>query len=200
MRPITMVVPFPPGGATDVIARNLAERLKASLGQPVIVENVTGATGSIGVRRVARAAPDGYTLSIGQNDTHVMNGATYALQYDLLSDFEPVALLSAAPFLLLAKKAVPAKDLKEFIAWLKASPDTATEGTVGAGSLVHVVGLLFQKETGTRFQWVPYRGGAPILQDLVAGQIDLAILDPTTSLAQVRAGRVKAYASWPRRA
>jgi tripartite-type tricarboxylate transporter receptor subunit TctC len=189
-----MVVPFPPGGQTDVIARNLAERLKASLGQPIIIENVTGATGSIGVRRVARSAPDGYTLSIGQNDTHVMNGATYALQYDLLSDFEPVALLSAAPFLLLAKKAAPAKDLKEFIAWLKANPDTATEGTAGVGSLVHVVGLLFQMETGTRFQSVPYRGGTPTLQDLVAGQIDLAILDPTTSLAQVRAGRVKAYA------
>jgi tripartite-type tricarboxylate transporter receptor subunit TctC len=193
-RPITIVVPYAPGGATDVIARNLAERMKTFLGQPVIIENVTGAGGSIGVGRAARAAGDGYTLSLGQNDSHVTSGATYPVHYDLLTDFEPVALLSAAPLLLLAKKAVPAKDLKEFIAWLKASPDTATEGTVGAGSLVHVVGLLFQKETGTRFQWVPYRGGAPILQDLVAGQIDLAILDPTTSLAQVRAGRVKAYA------
>jgi tripartite-type tricarboxylate transporter receptor subunit TctC len=193
-RPITMVVPFPPGGQTDVIARNLAERLKASLGQPVIIENVTGAGGSIGVGRVARAPGDGYTLSLGQNDTHVVNGATYALQYDLLNDFEPVVLLSAAPLLLLAKKAVPAKDLKEFIAWLKANPNTATAGTVGVGSLVNVVGLLFQKETGTRFQSVPYRGGAPTLQDLVSGQIELAILDPTTSLAQVRAGRVKAYA------
>jgi tripartite-type tricarboxylate transporter receptor subunit TctC len=193
-RPITMVVPYAAGGQTDVIARNLAQRMKVSLGQPVIIENVTGAGGSIGVGRVARAAPDGYTLSIGQNDSHVASGAAYALRYDLLNDFEPVALLSAAPLLLLAKKAVPAKDLKEFIAWLKASPDTATEGTVGAGSLVHAIGLLFQKETGTRFQPVFYRGGAPILQDLVAGQIDLAILDPTTSLAQVRADRVKAYA------
>jgi tripartite-type tricarboxylate transporter receptor subunit TctC len=189
-----MVVPFPPGGQTDVIARNLAERLKASLGQPVIIENVTGAGGTIGVGRVARAASDGYTLSLGQNDTHVVNGATYALQYDLLNDFEPVVPLSAAPLLLLAKKAVPAKDLKEFIAWLKANPNTATAGTAGVGSLVNVVGLLFQKETGTRFQSVPYRGGAPTLQDLVSGQIDLAILDPTTSLTQVRAGRVKAYA------
>jgi tripartite-type tricarboxylate transporter receptor subunit TctC len=159
-----MVVPFPPGGQTDVIARNLAERLKASLGQPVIIENVTGAGGSIGVGRVARAPGDGYTLSLGQNDTHVVNGATYALQYDLLNDFEPVVLLSAAPLLLLAKKAVPAKDLKEFIAWLKANPNTATAGTVGVGSLVNVVGLLFQKETGTRFQSVPYRGGAPIFR------------------------------------
>jgi tripartite-type tricarboxylate transporter receptor subunit TctC len=194
MRPITMVVPFPPGGATDVIARNLAERLKASLGQPVIVENVTGATGSIGVGRVARAAPDGYLLSLGQNDTHVMNGATYALRYDLLNDFEPVALLSAAPFLLLAKKAMPAEDLKGLIAWLKATPGKATYGTAGVGNIGHVIGLLFQKETGTRFQSVPYRGGAPILQDLMAGQIDFSSLDPTTSLSVVRAGLIKAYA------
>ena len=192
-RPITIVVPYAPGGSSDVIARNLAERMKASLGQPVIIENVTGAGGTIGTGRVARAAPDGYTLSIGQNDSHVLNGATYALQYDLLNDFEPVALLSATPFLVLARKAMPADDLKGLIAWLKANPDKASMGGT-PGGMVHVVGVLMQKETGTRFVFVPYRGGGPILQDLVAGQIDFAVLDPTASLAQVRADRVKAYA------
>ena len=192
-RPITMIVPYSAGGQTDVIARNLAERMKASLGQPVIIENVTGAGGTIATGRVARAAPDGYTLSIGQNDSHVLNGATYALQYDLLNDFEPVALLSATPFLVLARKAMPADDLKGLIAWLKANPDKASMG-ISPGGMVHVVGVLMQKETGTRFVFVPYRGGGPILQDLVAGQIDFAVLDPTASLAQVRADRVKAYA------
>jgi tripartite-type tricarboxylate transporter receptor subunit TctC len=193
-RPITMIVPYPAGGQTDVIARNLAEGMKAFLGQPVIIENVTGAGGTIATGRAARAAPDGYTLSIGQTDSHVVTGATYTLQFDLLNDFEPVALLSAAPFLLLARKAMPAADLKGLIAWLKANPDKASMGVAGAGSMVQVVGVLMQKETGTRFGFVPYRGGAPVLQDLVAGQIDLAFLDPTTSLAQVRAGRVTAYA------
>jgi tripartite-type tricarboxylate transporter receptor subunit TctC len=187
-----MIVPYAAGGTTDVIARNLVERMKASLGQPVIIENVTGAGGTIGTGRVARAAPDGYTLSIGQNDSHVLSGATYALQYDLLSDFEPVALLSATPFLVLARKAMPADDLKGLIAWLKANPDRASMG-VTPGGMVQVVGVLMQKETGTRFGFVPYRGGAPIVQDLVAG-LDFAVLDPTTSLAQVRADRVKAYA------
>jgi tripartite-type tricarboxylate transporter receptor subunit TctC len=189
-----MVVPFPPGGATDVIARNVAGRMRAALGQPVIIENVTGAGGTIATGRVVRAARDGYTLSIGQNGTHVMNGATYTLQYDVLNDFEPVALLSSTPFLLLGNKALPARDLNEFIAWLRANPGKATLGITGFGGIAHVVGLLLQKETSTRFQSVPYRGGAPALQDLVAGQIDLTILDPTTSLPVVRAGLVKAYA------
>jgi tripartite-type tricarboxylate transporter receptor subunit TctC len=192
--PITMVVPAPPGGATDVIGRIVAGRIAPSLGQSVIIENVTGAGGSIGVGRVARSAPDGHTLGIGQSATHVLNGATYALQYDLLKDFEPVALLSTTPYMLVAKNAVPAKDLKEFIAWLKANPDKASQGTPGVGSMPHVSGVLFQKETGTRFQFVPYRGGAPALQDLVAGNVDMMITDPTTSLSQVRAGRIKAYA------
>jgi tripartite-type tricarboxylate transporter receptor subunit TctC len=192
-RPLTIVVPYAPGGGSDVVARNLAERMKASLGQPVIIENVTGAGGTLGTGRVARARPDGYTLGIGHVDTHVMNGATYALQYDVLNDFEPVALLTSTPFLFLAKKTLPADDLKGLIAWLKANPDKASSG-ISLGGIVHVAGVLFQKETGTRFQFVPYRGGAPTLQDLVAGQIDLAILDPPTSLAQVRAGRVKAFA------
>jgi tripartite-type tricarboxylate transporter receptor subunit TctC len=193
-RPITMIVPFPAGGAIDVIARNLAERMKASLGQPVIIENVTGASGSIGVGRVARAAPDGYMLSLGQNDTHVVNGATYVLRYDVVNDFEPVVLISATPRLILAKNAMPADDLKGLIAWLKANPGKATYGTAGFGSTGQVIGLLFKKETGTRFQSVPYRGGAQTLKDLVAGQIDFCILDPTTSLSVVRAGLIKAYA------
>ena len=136
-RPITIMVPFPPGGATDVIARNLAERMKVSLGQPVIIENVTGAGGTIGTGRVARAAPDGYTLSIGQNDTHVITGATYALQYDVLNDFEPVALLSTTPFLLLARKTMPADDLNGLIAWLKANPNKASMG-IGTAGLTHM--------------------------------------------------------------
>ena len=152
---------------------------------------MTGAGGTIATGRVARAAPDGYTLSIGQTDSHVVSGATYTLQFDLLNDFEPVALLSAAPFLLLARKKMPAADLKGLIAWLKANPNKASMAATPAG-MGQVFGVLMQKETGTRFGFVPYRGGAPILQDLVAGQIDLAFLDPTTSLAQVRDGRVTA--------
>jgi tripartite-type tricarboxylate transporter receptor subunit TctC len=193
MRPITMVVPYPPGGSTDTIARIMAEGMRASFGQPVIVENVAGANGSIGVGRVARAAPDGYTLSIGTNSSHVANGATYALQYDLLNDFEPVALLSTGPLVLVAKKAMPANDLKGLIVWLKANPDNATLGYGGTGGISNIAGVFFQRETGTRFQFVPYRGAAPAIQDLVAGHIDLVISDPIASLPQVRAGTVKAY-------
>jgi tripartite-type tricarboxylate transporter receptor subunit TctC len=193
-RPITIMVPFAPGGASDVIARNLAERMKVSLGQSVIIENVSGAGGTIGTGRVARAAPDGYTLSLGQLLTHVTNGAAYALQYDVVNDFEPIALVSTTPYLLLGKTALPANDLNGLIAWLKANPNKATQGNTGVGSPVHLSGILFQKETGTRFGFVPYRGGTPALQDLVAGQIDVLFMDPTTSLAQVRAGNVKAFA------
>jgi tripartite-type tricarboxylate transporter receptor subunit TctC len=192
-RPITVVVPYAAGGASDVIARLVAQRMKAPLGQPVIIENVTGAGGSIAVGRVARAAADGYTLSEGQNGSHVMNGATYRLPYDLLNDFEPIALLAFAPVLLLAKKAVPADDLKGLIAWLTANPDKAIMGHSGNGGIGHVAGVRFQIETGTRFRFVPYRGAAATLQDLVAGQIDLQFGD-TTSVTQVRTGRVKAYA------
>jgi tripartite-type tricarboxylate transporter receptor subunit TctC len=182
------------GKVVRVIARNLAERMKTFLGQPVIIENVTGAGGTIAVGRVARAAPDGYTLSLGQNTSHVTTGAIYPHRYDLLTDFEPVGLLATTPYLLLAKNAMPADDLKGFIAWLKANPDKVTQGIGGVGGTDHIGGILLQKETGTRFGFVPYRGGAPVLQDLAAGQIDMAMLDPTTALAQVRAGRVKAYA------
>jgi tripartite-type tricarboxylate transporter receptor subunit TctC len=152
-RPITIMVPFPPGGATDVIARNLAERMKVSLGQPVIIENVTGAGGTIGTGRVARAAPDGYTLSIGQNETHVITGATYALQYDVLNAFEPVALLSTTPLLLLARKAMPADDLNGLIAWLKANPNKATQGHSGFGGSGHISGVLSQLRVFTNRQF-----------------------------------------------
>jgi tripartite-type tricarboxylate transporter receptor subunit TctC len=193
-RPITMVVPFAAGGPTDVIGRVLAERMKASFGQPAIIENVTGAAGSIAVGRVARAVPDGYTLSIGNWGTHVLNGALYTLPYDLLTDLTPVALLSANPLLIVGKKAMPAEDLKGLIAWLKANPDKASAAATAAGGTSRIGGVLFQKETGTRFQFVPYRGGAPATQDLVAGQIDLIFDNPTNSLPHVRAGRIKAYA------
>jgi tripartite-type tricarboxylate transporter receptor subunit TctC len=191
-RPLTLVVPFPAGGSTDAIGRIVAERMRVSLGQPVIIENVGGAGGSIGVGRVARATPDGYTLDIGQWDTHVANGATFSLSYDVLKDFEPVALMSSNPFLILAKKAMPADDLKSLIAWLKGNPDKASQAIPTAGS--HVAGILFQKETGTRFAFVPYRGGGPAMQDLVAGQIDLMIIQAAVALPQVRAGAIKAYA------
>jgi tripartite-type tricarboxylate transporter receptor subunit TctC len=194
-RPITMIVPFAAGGPTDTIARILAEHMRVSLDQPVILENVTGAAGSIGVGRVARAAGDGYTLVIGVWGTHVLNGAIYPLQYDLLKDFEPISLLASNPMVIVAKKAMPAKDLMELIAWLKANPDKASAGTTGTGGASHVAAILFQKETGTRFQFVPYRGLAPAMQDLVAGQIDMMIDNPATSLPQARAGTIKAYAT-----
>jgi tripartite-type tricarboxylate transporter receptor subunit TctC len=172
----------------------MAERMRASLGQPVVIENVTGAGGSIGVGRVVRAPADGYTISIGNSSSHVFNGAIYALQYDLLNDLEPVALLSSQPLLIVARKAMPANDLKELIAWLKANPDKASQGTPGAGTAAHITGAFFQKQTDTRFTFVPYRGTGPAMQDLVAGQIDIMIDTPTNSLPHVRAGAIKVYA------
>jgi tripartite-type tricarboxylate transporter receptor subunit TctC len=191
-RPVTLVVPFPPGGSTDVIARILADRLKPALGQPIIIENVGGAAGAVGVGRVARAAPDGYTIDLGQWDTHVANGAIYPLTYDLLKDFDPVVAVSSNPYLMLGRKTMPAEDLKGLIAWLKANPDKASEGSPTAGA--QVAGAYFQRETGTRFQIVPYRGAAPAMQDLVASQIDLLFVQPAVALPQVRAGAVRAYA------
>jgi tripartite-type tricarboxylate transporter receptor subunit TctC len=193
-RPITIIVPFPAGGATDPLARVLAEHMKQTLGQPVIVENVPGAGGTIGTGRVARATPDGYTMSIGHWGTHALNGATYALSYDVLKDFEPVSLLANTPQWIIAKKALPPTNLKELVAWLKANPDKASAGTVGAAGGAQISGIYFQKNTGTRFQFVPYRGGAPAIQDLVAGQIDLMFDQSANSLAQVRSDQVKAYA------
>jgi len=193
-RPIMMIVPYPPGGTTDVIARLLSERMRASLGQPIILESVAGANGSIGVGRVARAAPDGYTFVIGLKDTHVLNGAALALKYDVLNDFEPISLISSAPSLIVAKNSFPANDLKGLVAWLRENPDKASLGTQGVGSGGHVEGIIFQKITGARLQFVPYRGVAPALQDLAAGQIDMMIAGSTNTLPQVRAGRIKALA------
>jgi tripartite-type tricarboxylate transporter receptor subunit TctC len=195
-RPITMIVPFAAGGPNDTIGRIMAERMRVPLGQPVIIENVVGANGTIGIGRAARAAPDGYTLSMGGFNAHVVNGAVYALAYDVLTDFDPVALLSSSSGgLIVARKTLPANDLKGLIAWLKVNPDTASAGNPGVGSSVQLSAILFQNMTGTRFQHVPYRGGGPAMQDLVAGQIDMMIAaDVITSVTQVRAGTIKAYA------
>jgi tripartite-type tricarboxylate transporter receptor subunit TctC len=193
-RPITMIVPFAAGGPSDVLGRILAERMRASLGQPVIIDNVVGAAGSIGVGRVARAAPDGYTLVVANWSTHVANGALYTLPYDVVKDFEPVALATTNTFVVVARKSVPADDLKGLVAWLKANPNKASAGTAGVGNATHIVGVLFQNVTGTRFQFVPYRGTGPAMQDLVAGQIDIMFADTTTSLSHVASGAIKAYA------
>ncbi len=193
-RPLTMVVPYPAGGPTDAVARILAEGLRAPLGQPVVIENVSGAGGSLGVRRVARAVADGYTLSIGQLNSHVFSGAIYGAQYNLLMDFEPVALLTTNPLMFAARKGLPAKDLKGLIAWLKENPDKASYGTIGNGSPTHVWGIHFQNKTGTRFQFVPYRGAAPAVHDMLAGHLDLTVLQASELLPQVRAGNITAYA------
>ena len=193
-RPINIVVPFPPGGGTDTVARIIAEPMRASLGRPVIIENVGGANGSIGVGRVARAAPDGYTLSFGQWGTHVANGVAYKLEYDLVRDFEPISLIANTAFIIVGRKGIPANDLNGLIAWLKANPGKATGGNAGVGSMEHVSGLLFQNSSGTSFQSVPYRGTAPAMQDLVAGQIDMEIEGALVAIPQIRAGAVKAFA------
>jgi tripartite-type tricarboxylate transporter receptor subunit TctC len=193
-RPITMIVPYPAGGPTDTIARLLGERMRASLGQPVVIENVAGAGGNIGVGRVARAAGDGYTLGIGHWGSHVVNGAIYTLPYDLLTDLEPVALISDGPQLIVAARSVPAKNIKELIAWLKANPGKAMVGTTGVGGASHLAGILFQNATGTNIQIVPYRGAAPRMQDMLSGQIHLAFDQAASSLPQVQGGNLQAYA------
>jgi tripartite-type tricarboxylate transporter receptor subunit TctC len=192
--PITIVVPFAAGGPTDAMARILADHMRTSLGQTILIENATGAAGSLGVGRVVRAAPDGYTVSIGHLGTHVANGAIYKLGYDLVTDLEPVVLLPSNPMIIVSTNAVPARSLKELIAWLKAKPTPATAGTAGAGSGSHIAGLYFENATGIKLQYVPYRGTAPALTDLVAGQIDIMIDQTSNSIAQVRAGTIRAYA------
>jgi len=188
------VVPFSAGGPMDVLARIVADRMREFLGQPVVVVNVTGAAGSIGVGRVAHAAPDGYTLSQGIWSTHVVNGAVYNLSYDVLNDFEPIALLTDNALIVVARKTMPANDLRGLIAWLKANPDKALAGTGGAGSPQHVFGIFFQKAADTHFGFVHYRGAVPAMEDLVAGRIDLIVADQVTALAQIRGGTVKAFA------
>jgi len=192
--PITIVVPFAAGGPSDAMARIIGERMKVTLGEAVLVENVTGAGGSIGVGRAVRAPPDGYTISFGHLGTHVCNGAIYKLGYDLVDDLEPVVLLPSNPMIIVSKTAVPATSLTELLAWLKARPTPATAGTAGAGSGSHVAGLYFESVTGLKLQFVPYRGTAPALNDLVAGQIDLMIDQTSNSINQVRAGSIRAYA------
>jgi tripartite-type tricarboxylate transporter receptor subunit TctC len=191
---ITIVVPFSAGGPSDAMARVLAERMQRSLGQTVLIENVTGAGGSLGVGRVVRAPADGYTIGFGHLGTNVANGAIYKLGYDLVTDLEPVILLPSNPMIIVSKNAVPATSLKELLAWLKSRPTPPTAGTAGAGSGSHIAGLYFENVTGIKLQYVPYRGTAPALTDLVAGQIDIIIDQTSNSIAQVRAGTIRAYA------
>jgi tripartite-type tricarboxylate transporter receptor subunit TctC len=194
VRPITVVVPFAAGGPTDVLARLLGDHIRADLGQPVLIENVTGAGGSIGVGRVAAAAPDGYTISAGHFGTHVANGAIYPLKYDLERDLDPVTRLPSNPMLVVTRRDFPAANLKELVAWLKANPGKATAGTAGAGSGAHIGGAFLANLAGASLAFVPYRGTAPAMQDLVAGQIDLIVDQAANSLPQVRQGSIKALA------
>ena len=193
-RQITMIVPFPAGGATDTLGRFLAEKMRAVLGQTVIIENIAGAAGSIGVGRAVRSPADGYTLSIGTSTTHMLTGGLYALQFDLLKDLEPVIQIGSEPLLIVGKKSLPADDLKGLIAWLKANPDKASVGIAGVGATGHLTGISFQKETGTKFQFVPYRGNGPAMQDLLAEQIDFMIEPSSNFKSLVGAGSVKPYA------
>ena len=200
--PVTIIVPFPAGGPTDTLARILSERMRVSLGQPVIVENVTGAGASIGVARAAQAAPDGYTINLGNWTSHVGAGPMYPAVHDALLEMQPIARISATPLMIIGKNALPPKDAKELVTWLKENPGKASAATVGSGSGAHVCLLYFQQKTGTSFQLVPYRGGAPIMQDLVAGQIDLFCAEASQTLSFLRSGTIKAFAvmskeRWP---
>ena len=193
-RPITVIIAYPPGGSTDVVARIIGDSMRASLGQSIIIENIGGANGSIGVGRAVRAAPDGYTFTLGNWNNFVANGAVYVLPYDLLNDLKPVALISETPVLITTRKDLPARDLKQLIAWMKQSPNKATEGHSGVGSIGHIVGVFFQQKTDTRFQLVPYRGGGPAVQDLIAGHIDIVMNAASDTLSQARAGTINALA------
>jgi len=193
-KPITIVVPFAAGGPSDALARILGDRMKATLGQPFVIENVTGAGGSIGVGRAVRAPADGYTISFGHLGTHVANQAIYPLPYDMLTDLDPLVLLPSNPMVVVSRNSLPAKNLQELLAWLKANPDKATAGTAGAGSGSHIAGVYMQNLTGLRLQFVPYRGTAPALTDLVAGQIDIIVDQASNSMQQIRTSNIRAYA------
>jgi tripartite-type tricarboxylate transporter receptor subunit TctC len=187
-------VPFAAGGPSDAMARILGDRMKTVLGQPLVIENVTGAGGSIGVGRVVRSPADGYTIGFGHRGTHVANGAVYKLGYDLVADLEPIVMLPSNPMIVVSKNDVPAKTLNELLAWLKSRPEPVTAGTAGLGSGSHIAGLYFENATGIKLQFVPYRGTAPAMNDLVAGQIDVIIDQTSNSINQVRAGNIRAYA------
>jgi tripartite-type tricarboxylate transporter receptor subunit TctC len=193
-RPVTMVAPYSAGGPTDTLTRILAEHMQGTLGQTILVENITGAGGSLGVTRVARATPDGYTVSTGNQGSHITVGAITPVSFDLARDFRPVVFFATNPQLIIARKSMEAANLREFLAWLKANTGKATQGGGGLGSVAHIAALYLQQQSGTTFQFVPYRGAAPAMQDLVAGQIDMMIDQAANCLPQVRAGKVKAYA------
>ena len=194
-RPITIIAPTTAGGPPDTIARLLSDRMKAVLGQPIIVENVTGAGSTLGLARVARSAPDGYTISIGHLNSHVFSSLSYNTTYDVLNDFAPVIMLTSAPMLLIGRSGLSPNDLKELIAWLKANPTTASFGAVGIGGPATVWGTDFRTRNGVQYQFVPYRGAAAIMQDMVAGQIDLGCTEASSVLPHLRSGKVKAFAA-----
>jgi tripartite-type tricarboxylate transporter receptor subunit TctC len=193
-RPITLVAPFPAGGQLDVIARIVTEPMRETLGQPIIIENMSGAGGNLGINKIAKAEPDGYTIGLGQWSTQVVNPVTYDVPYDIVKDFEPVALLTNTPQLIISRRNFPAKDIKELVAWLKANPDKATAATVGVAGGAQVSAVYFQKETGTTFRFVPYRGGVPAITDIMSGQIDLMFDQAANALGSVKSGNLKAYA------
>jgi tripartite-type tricarboxylate transporter receptor subunit TctC len=194
VRTITMIVPFPAGGATDTLARYLAEQMRGILGQSIIIENVAGAAGSIGVGRAVRSPADGYTLSIGTSTTHMLTGGLYTLPFDLLKDLEPVIEIGSEPLLVAGRNSLPADDLRGLIAYLKANPDKVSVGIAGVGATGHLAGISFQKETGTKFQFVPYRGNAPAMQDLLAGQIDFMIEPASNFKSLMGTASIKPYA------
>lgn len=193
-KPITVVVPFSAGGPTDTLARIMGERMRKTLGQPILVDNTTGAGGSIGVGKVVRAPPDGYMISIGHWGTHVVNGAYYSLPYNLLTDLEPVAMVATNPQVIVSKNAVPARNLKELIAWINANQGKVLMGTGGVGGASHMAAIYFQNMIGAKFQYVPYRGGAPAMQALLGGEIDLYVTQISNITTHVRAGKIRAYA------
>jgi tripartite-type tricarboxylate transporter receptor subunit TctC len=193
-KPVSMIVPFAAGGATDTLARFLGEKMREKLGQPIIIENVAGAGGSIALNRASRAPADGYTLQIGTSTTNMLLGGLYALQFDLLNDLDPILLIASEPLMIVGKKALASHDLKGLIAWLKANPDKASIGIPAVGGTGHLAGLAFLKEIGAKAQFIPYRGNGPALQDLVAGNIDMQIEPSSNFFAQVRAGTIRAFA------
>jgi tripartite-type tricarboxylate transporter receptor subunit TctC len=201
--PITMMVGFPPGGPTDTLARILAEGMKSTLGQTVIIEDVTGASGTIATGRVVHALPDGYTIGIGNWSSHVGSPALYGLDYDIIKDLQPISLLTSSPLWILSKNALPPKTPAELFAWLKARKESTTFGTVGTGSPAQLVGIQLAQAIGARFQYVPYRGAAPAMTDLIGGHIDMACLEASGTYPDVEAGRIRAYAvttkqRWPK--